>query len=60
MSEHEVLMKGVRYGWNLHGILQALGGYLLGVIMIKTQCKMRYNSDVKQQQQKQEGVHWLQ
>lgn len=44
MSEHVVLMKGVRNVWNLHGILQALGGCLLGVIIINKQCIIWYNS----------------
>lgn len=51
MSEHVVLMKGVRNGWNLLGILQALGGRLLGVIVINTQCFVRYNRDVRQRQE---------
>lgn len=44
-------MEGVRNGWNLQGILQALGGCLLGVIMINTECFVWYNSDVSRQQQ---------
>lgn len=37
MLEHVVLMKDVRNGWNLHGILEALGGCLLGGNIIITQ-----------------------
>lgn len=58
MSEHVVLMKGVRNGWNLHRILQALGGCLLGVIMINTQCFVWCNRDVRQQQQQRASTGW--
>lgn len=39
-----------------HGILQALGGSLLGAMVINTECFLEeYDSDVQQQQQRSVG-----